>query len=91
MHEIETIHIRVNSVHSVDAVKELLKDALKTNSKEMAHLVKIYHHQHIMNDLCVMLNWNTAEEAETWQDLGQHLAAALKAFGSIDHSVWVEI
>ena len=91
MNRIEIIHIRINSARSVNVVKNLLKQALKTNSNEMAHLTKIYHHQRIENDLCVMLNWNAAEMAGTWRDPGQPLTVALKEFGHVDHSVWVEI
>lgn len=90
MHRIEIIHLRVNRVHSVNAVKDLLEHALKTNSNEISHLVKIYHHQSIDEDLCVILHWNTAEMTRTLSDLGLRLTSALKDFGRVDHSIWVE-
>ena len=90
MSRIEIIHLRVNGVRSVKAAKDLLKQALKTNASEIAHLVKIYHHRSIEEDLCVVLDWKTAEMAKSWCDLGLHLTSALREFGRVDHSIWVE-
>lgn len=90
MHRIEIIHLRVNGAGSTKEAVELLKQALKTNSNEIAHLVKIYHHLSVEGDLCVILNWESGEIARSWCDLGLHLTSALKEFGRVDHSVWVE-
>lgn len=90
MSRIEIIHLRVNGVRSVAAVMNLLKQALKTDLNELAKSVNVYHHQSIEEDLCVILNWKTAEMAKSWSDLGLHLTSALKEFGRVDHSVWVE-
>ena len=90
MSRIEIIHLRVNGVRSVKAAKDLLKQALKTNASEIAQSVKVYHHQSIEEDLCVILDWKTAEMAKSWCDLGLHLTSALKEFGRVDHSVWIE-
>lgn len=90
MHRIEIIHLRVNGVRSVAVAKDLLKRALNADLKEIAQSVKVYHHQRIEGDLCVVLDWQTAELAKCWRDLGLHLTSALKEFGRVDHSVWVE-
>ena len=90
MSKIEIIHLRANGVRSVKAAKDLLKQALKTDLNEVAQSVKVYHHQRVEEDLCVILNWKTAEMTKSWCDLGLHLTSALKEFGRVDHSVWVE-
>ena len=90
MHRIEIIHLRVNGVRSVNAAKDQLDQALKTDLKEIAQSVKVYHHQTIKEDLCVVLIWKTAEMARFWINLGLHLTSALREFGRVDHSVWVE-
>lgn len=90
MSRIEIIHLRANGVRSVNAAKDLLKQALIADLNEVAQSMKVYHHQSIEEDLCVILNWKTAEMAKSWCDLGLHLTSALKEFGRVDHSLWVE-
>lgn len=90
MRRIEIIHLRVNGTRSVEAARDLLKQALKTDLNEISQSVNIYHHQSIEEDLCVILNWKTAEMTKSWYDLGLHLTAALKEFGWVDHSIWIE-
>jgi hypothetical protein len=55
-------------------------------------LVKIeyYRHAFLDTDLSVHLEWDSEKPEKHGSTLGLHLARALKDFGLIDHSIWIE-
>lgn len=91
MNHIEIIHLRMNHISDFKSVKNQLKPILKTVQKETSQTVKIYRRPEIKGDLCVMLGWNSGNNAGLSRDLGANLTASLKEFGRVDHTVWVEI
>lgn len=51
---------------------------------------KTFCHASLNSDLSIHLHWESERPEWNGSPLGLHLARALKEFGLIDHSVWVE-
>jgi hypothetical protein len=52
--------------------------------------MKTYRHAALETDLSVHLHWKSERPEENGSALGLRLAQALKEFGLVDHSVWME-
>jgi hypothetical protein len=52
--------------------------------------IKIYRHAALETDLSVLLHWESERPEQNGSSLGLRLAQALKDFGLIDHSIWIE-
>lgn len=52
--------------------------------------IKYYRHAFLDTDLSLLLEWHTEELEKQGSALGLQLAKALKDFGLIDHSIWIE-
>jgi len=70
-------------------LEELLLSTAQMNQSGLVE-TKIYRHAALDTDLSVHLQWNSEMPEPNGSALGLRLAQALKEFGLIDHSVWVE-
>jgi hypothetical protein len=70
-------------------LKELLLSIDKLSQSELVEM-KPYHHAALETDLSVHLLWKSGKPEQNGSALGLRLAQALKEFGLIDHSVWIE-
>ena len=52
--------------------------------------IKTYRHAALETDLSVHLHWESDRAEPNGSPLGLSLARALKEFGLVDHSVWIE-
>ena len=52
--------------------------------------MKTYRHAALETDLSVHLHWESERPEQNGSTLGVRLAQALKEFGLIDHSIWIE-
>jgi hypothetical protein len=52
--------------------------------------MKTYHHAALETDVSVHLLWESEQPEQNGSSLGLRIGQALKEFGLIDHSVWVE-
>jgi hypothetical protein len=52
--------------------------------------IKTYRHAALETDLSLHLHWESERPEQTGSILGLRLAQALKEFGLIDHSIWIE-
>ena len=91
MHWIEMIHLRMNSMSSLESLKHQFKEITEAVRTEIPGTVKIYRRPAIEGDLCIILCPDSGDTACPSRDLGVRLTAALKEFGRVDHAVWVEI
>jgi len=53
--------------------------------------IRIYHREKIDTDFCIVLSHAEENVMSEGSPLGLRLAAALKAFGLVNHSVWIEM
>lgn len=85
--------LEVIKLRSAGKDSELLKELLVSIDKfSQSGLVemKTYHHAALETDLSVHLHWQSERPDRNGSSLGLRLAQALREFGLIDHSVWVE-
>jgi len=72
----------------------LLEDILSSGAKtgfSGLKTIKIYRHAVLETDFSVHLHWEAEEPKAQGCLLGFRLTRALKEFGLIDHSLWVEL
>jgi len=85
--------LEVIKLRSVGKDSELLKELLLSidNSNQSGLVeMKTYRHAALETDLSVHLHWESDRPDQNGSLLGLHLVQALKEFGLIDHSVWIE-
>jgi hypothetical protein len=52
--------------------------------------MKTFHHAALDSDWSIHLHWESELPEENGSSLGLRLAKALKEFGLVDHSIWIE-
>jgi len=85
--------LEVIKLRSAGKDSELLKELLLSIDKfSQSGLVemKTYHHAALETDLSVHLHWESERPEQNGSSLGHRLTQALKDFGLIDHSIWIE-
>lgn len=88
---IELIELR--SAHHNPAVLEsslrkLIDDVENAHKEQM---VKSYRRRRVDTDFSIHLFHDSKKVEDNGSQLGLRLAAALKAFGSVNHRIWIEI
>ncbi len=89
MNFLETIQIRTAKTN-----QKLLNEFLSTwfvqvNENEIIEKVKIYKRINLETDYSIQIELNGKAKNEEYH-LGEGLASALKEFGIVNYSVWVE-
>ncbi len=70
-------------------LKEMFLSIDKLSQSGLVEM-KTYHHAALETDLSVHLHWESGRPEKNGSALGLRLAQALKEFGLIDHSIWIE-
>jgi hypothetical protein len=52
--------------------------------------IKTYRHAVLGSDWSIHLRWESERPEQNGSSLGLNLAQALKEFGLVDHSIWIE-
>ncbi len=85
---LEVIKLR-STEESSGVVKELLRSISQLKQPGLEE-IKIYRHASLETDLSLHLQWNSERPERDGSAPGLHLVHALKEFGLVDHSLWVE-
>jgi len=85
---LEVIKLRSAGKNS-EPLKELLLSFDKFSQPALVEM-KTYHHAALETDLSVHLHWESGRLEQNGSSLGLRLAQALKEFGLVDHSIWIE-
>ena len=85
---LEVIKLR-SAGGNLGLLEELLLTISGSNQSELVE-IKTYRHAVLETDLSVHLHWNSEMPEPNGSALGLRLAQALKEFGLVDHSVWVD-
>jgi hypothetical protein len=85
---LEVIKLR-SAGGSSGLLEELLLPISGSNQSGLVGM-KTYRHATLENDLSLHIHWESERLEQNGSALGLRLAQALKEFGLIDHSVWVE-
>ena len=70
-------------------LEELLRSIHEFSQSGLLEM-KTLRHAVLETDLSVHLYWESEQPEKNGSPLGLHLAQALREFGLIDHSVWIE-
>jgi hypothetical protein len=70
-------------------LEELLLSVGKSSQSGLVEM-KTYHPVALESDWSVHLYWESGRPEQNGSPLGLRLAQALKEFGLIDHSIWIE-
>ena len=88
--------IEVIQLRSVDSNRELLESQLQKLMNEVdkgrkRQTIKSYSRVLIDTDYSVHLFHDSKKVGNSGSPLGLRIASALKAFGLVNHSIWIEI
>ena len=70
-------------------LEELLLSIDKFNQSGLVKM-KTFQHSALESDWSIHLHWESERPEQHGSSLGLRLAQALKEFGLVDHSVWIE-
>lgn len=85
---LEVIKLRSTGEGS-ELLEELLRSVDKFSQRGLVE-TRTYHHAALGTDLSVHLLWDSDRPEPNGSDLGLRLVQALKEFGLVDYSVWIE-
>ena len=85
---LEVIKLR-SAAGSLGLPEELLLSISGSNQRGLVEM-ETYRHAALETDLSVHLHWDSEIPEPSGSALGLRLAQALKEFGLVDHSIWVE-
>jgi hypothetical protein len=73
-----------------DSLEEFLRSLTESSLAGGLMAIRIYRHAGLESDAAVHLHWESKGPARNGTDVAIRLAEALKQFGLVDHSVWIE-
>lgn len=88
MRILEIIHLR-SVQRRPEEIRRAIQDAL-TELDDSEPVARCYCHVKLVGDLSVHLSHETTAQVQRVSHLGLRLAAALKEYGLVEHSVWFE-
>jgi len=87
MGHLEIIRLRM----SCKVPARLIEDIRNSFSGEKHNCtVRIYYNASFLSDIAVHIHLETDPNGSVYSDLGLRLTAALREYGMIEHSVWIE-
>ena len=87
MNAVEIIHLRM-----AGESPQALVDVIRKSVGSQPDLVdlRIYRHAKVETDLVVHLHRAMTQQSDRVCECGERLASMLRAYGMVEHSVWVE-
>ena len=87
--------LEIIELRSVESNRTLLESQLQSlinevNQEARQQKIKVYSHITVETDFSIHLYHDSKEADISGSPLGQRLASALKEFGLVNHSVWVD-
>jgi hypothetical protein len=90
MNWVEIITLRSNGNIQESLIRELLKPVAEDKERNGLMSMKIYRNAWVDTDMSVYLHWESTRVEQQGSAMGLRLAQALKEFGLVSHSAWVE-
>ena len=87
---LEIIELRSTGVDRTKIERRLRDLAGETERETKPRAIELYIHGLVETDLSVHVIHDSEPVDVTGSPLGLHLASALKQFGLVNHSVWIE-
>jgi len=88
--------LEIIQLRTVDSDRELLEFQLEALINEVEEetkkqAIKVYSHIAIHTDFSIHLFHDSKKAKDKGSQLGLRLASALKEFGLVNHSIWIEM
>ena len=87
MNTLELIHLRMAG-DSPEALVDVIRNSIGSQPDLVD--VLIYRHTRLENDLVVHLHRAMRQKSDRACECGERLASMLRAYGMVEHLVWVE-
>ena len=87
MKTLEIIHLRMAG-ESPQALVDVIRKSVGSQPDSVD--VRVYRHTKLETDLLVHLHRAMAQQSDCPCECGERLASMLRAYGMVEHSVWVE-
>jgi hypothetical protein len=84
---VEIVHLRMAG-HSPQTLIDVIRKSV--GSHPDLEDVRIYRHAKLETDLVVHLHRAIAQQSDRPCECGERLASMLRAYGLVEHSVWIE-
>jgi hypothetical protein len=89
MSRLEIIHLRAAGT-SFASLADQIREAIRPGA-DSSGAVTVYRRSGLETDVAVHISRHERDEAGSRSALGLHLAAALSAYGLVEHTVWEEL
>ena len=87
MNTLEVIHLRMAG-ESPQALVDVIRKSVGSQPDSVD--VRVYRHTKLETDLLVHLHRPMTQQSDCPCECGERLASMLRAYGMVEHSVWVE-
>jgi hypothetical protein len=87
MKRLEIIHLRLAGALPTGLFEEIRQST--TNTTDSAS-IRLYWRVNVENDIAIHLDLEESGPDKQASDLGVRLAAGLREYGMVEHTVWVE-
>jgi hypothetical protein len=87
---IEIINLRSAGIPTESIKRKILRSTTEVDQTENLVSVRVYRHATVDSDLSVHLLFESSRPEQRPSAPGQRLASALKAFGLVSYSLWIE-
>ena len=87
MNTLEVIHLRMAG-ESPQALVDVIRKSVGSQP-DSVH-VRVYRHTKLETDLVVHLRQAMTQQSDCPCECGERLASMLRAYGMVEHSLWVE-
>lgn len=87
MKQLETIQLRLTGNAQNTLINDIRRSVLVGTESDK---VRLYFHATVPTDLSIHIHSETNTCVRQTSDLGVRLAAALREYGMVQHSLWIE-
>ena len=87
---LEVLHVRSTKLDSESLEHFLEQLGNQVESDDKALVMNIFRRANLGTDVCIQLHHETDRIQLSGSGLGIHLSMALKKYGMVNHTVWVE-
>ena len=87
MNALEIVHLRMAG-DSPETLVDMIRKSVDSQPNVVD--VRVYRHAKLETDLVVHLHRSMTQPSDRTCECGERLASLLRAYGLVEHSVWVE-
>lgn len=85
--QLEIIQLRLVGNAQTDLINDIRRSVLAGTDSDN---VRLYLHATVPTDLSIHIHLDSSTDKKQTSDLGVRLAAALREYGMVQHTVWIE-